>query len=122
LRPEEITAVVAHVRALGRVNVTPDARPLRWITADAAPGQRIFESTCAGCHGKDGVGAEGPALNNPVLGESASDTYLVETIGGGRRGTAMAGFREPSPVRPALTPGDIESVAAYLRILQGGKK
>jgi cbb3-type cytochrome c oxidase subunit III len=122
LRPDEVTAVVTHIRALGGINAAKDARPARWITADAALGQRIFETTCAGCHGKEGVGAEGPALNNPVLAESASDTYFVETIGRGRRGTAMAGFREPSPVRPALTEGEIESVAAYLRNLQGGKK
>jgi hypothetical protein len=65
-----------------------------------------------------GQGAEGPALNNTVLLEIATDTYLVETIGRGRRGTVMAGFSEPSPVRPALAPGDIQAVVAYLRSLQ----
>jgi mono/diheme cytochrome c family protein len=122
LRPEEIRAVAAYVRTLGGVTSAPDTQPRRWIKASPKTGKRIFEATCAGCHGKEGVGAEGPALNNVVLDESASDTYLVETISRGRRGTAMAGFTEPSTVRPALTRTDIESVVAYLRFLQGGKK
>jgi mono/diheme cytochrome c family protein len=121
LRPEEVKAVVAHVRALGGVTQVPDPRPARWVTADRTQGKRIFESTCAGCHGTQGKGGEGPALNNKVLLTSATDTYLVETISRGRRGTAMTGFLDPSPVRPALTRSDVESVVAYLRSLEGGK-
>lgn len=121
LRPEEVRAVVAHVRQLGAVAQESDPRAARWVNADAAHGRRIFESTCAGCHGQKGKGGEGPALNNRVLLESSTDTYLVETIGRGRRGTAMAGFLEPSPVRPALTRADIESLVAFLRSLEGGK-
>lgn len=122
LRPDEVKAVVAHLRTLGEGAVQePDSRPPRWVSGDAKAGGRIFSSTCAGCHGLQGTGAEGPALNNKVLLETATDSYLVETIGRGRRGTAMAGFSEPSPVRPALTRTDIESVVAYLRSFQGGK-
>ena len=76
---------------------------------------------CAGCHGLDGKGGEGPALNNKVLLQSATDTYLVETIRRGRSGTAMASFLDPSPARPALAESDIDDVVAYLRSLQGGK-
>ncbi len=121
LRAEEIKAVVAHVRTLGNTSQQPDTRPARWITASAAQGKSIFESICSGCHGPQGKGGQGPALNNKVLLESATDSYLVETISRGRRGTAMASFLEPSPVRPALTRSDIEAVVAYLRSLLGGK-
>jgi mono/diheme cytochrome c family protein len=121
LRPDEIKAVVAHLRALGQTPPPAESGPARWVTASAQTGKAIFESTCAGCHGKLGAGAEGPALNNKVLLDSATDRYLVETISRGRRGTAMAAFLDPSPVRPALTQSDIESVVAYLRSLQGGK-
>lgn len=121
LRPVEIKAVVEHVRRLGEVSQEVDPRPARWVSAEAGHGRRVFESVCAGCHGLKGKGGEGPALNNKVLLEAATDTYLVETISRGRRGTAMAAFLEPSPVRPALTKADIESVVAYLRSLEGGK-
>lgn len=121
LRPEEVKAVIAYVRAMGAVQAESDPHPARWVAGNAAQGKRIFESTCAGCHGAQGKGGEGPALNNKVLQASATDTYLVETIARGRRGTPMAAFSEPSPVRPTLTRADIESVVTYLRSLEGGK-
>lgn len=122
LRPEEAKAVIAYVRELGATEREADSQPAHWVAGDAARGKRIFESTCAGCHGAQGKGGEGPALNNKVLHAGATDTYLVETISRGRRGTAMAPFTEPSPVRPTLTKADIESVVTYLRSLQGGGK
>jgi mono/diheme cytochrome c family protein len=121
LRPDEARAVVAHVRTLGATGPKPDPLPPRWVKADAVYGKRVYESTCGGCHGARGQGGEAPALNNKVLLESTTDTFLFETIARGRRGTVMSGFSEPSPVRPALTRGDIEAVIAYLRFLQGGK-
>lgn len=121
LRPEEIRAAVEHLRQMGGVAPEPDPRPARWVQASPAAGKRLFDSVCGGCHGPRGQGGEGPALNNKVLLDSATDTYLVETIARGRRGTAMAGFLTSSPVRPALTREDIHSIVAYLRSLQGGK-
>jgi cbb3-type cytochrome c oxidase subunit III len=122
LRPEEAKAVIAYVRELGGVEREADPQPAHWVAGDAARGRKIFESTCAGCHGAQGKGGEGPALNNKVLQAGATDTYLVETISRGRRGTGMAAFTEPSPVHPTLTKADIESVVTYLRSLQGGGK
>jgi cytochrome c oxidase cbb3-type subunit 3 len=122
LRAEEIQSVVSYVRGLGGAAPPPDTRPARWITADARHGKRVFESTCAGCHGQEGKGGQGPALNNKVLLESATDTFFVETVRRGRRGTDMASFIEPSPARPVLSQPDIEAVVAYLRSLEGGKR
>jgi mono/diheme cytochrome c family protein len=115
LRPEEIEAVVRHLRDLGGVAAEPDPRPLRWVRGDAAEGERLYRAHCALCHGDRGQGAEGPALRNAVLLASASDTYLVETIRRGRRGTTMQGFLTPTPARPALADAEIESLVALLR-------
>ena len=115
LRPAEIDALVAYLRAAGGVAHEPDGRARRWVTGDAAAGQRLFASICAGCHGPDGEGGEGPALANPVLLATATDTYLTETIRRGRPGTAMPSFTTPSPVRPVLTPDEIEDIVAFLR-------
>ncbi len=122
LRGEELAAVIGYLRAMPKVTVETDSRPARWVSADWRTGKRVFDSICAGCHGQDGKGGAGPALNNKVLLAAATDTYLVETIRRGRRGTAMSSFLESSPVRPALTAGDIESVVAWLRTLEGGKR
>lgn len=121
LRPDELKTVTDYLRLLAGVPPEADNLPPRWVSAGPGRGKEIFESVCAGCHGPQGKGAEGPALNNNVLLASATDTYLVKTISRGRRGTAMAGFLEPSPVRPTLTRADIESVVAYLRSLETGK-
>jgi cbb3-type cytochrome c oxidase subunit III len=116
LRPTEIDAVVAHVRTLGGgITPRPDPKPPRWVRGDVRAGESLFQANCSGCHGRTGAGGEGPALVNAVLLGAATDTYLVETIRTGRRGTAMEGFATPSPTRPALSDPEIESIVAFLR-------
>ena len=75
----------------------------------------MYGRFCAGCHGANGEGTQAPALNNQVLLANATDTYFVETIGRGRRGTEMFGFREASPIRPALADAEIEAIVAFIR-------
>jgi mono/diheme cytochrome c family protein len=115
LTPAEIVAVVAHIRHLGGARQEPDGKPPRWVEGDPEAGKRLFAASCAGCHGPQGQGSEGPALRNKVLLATATDTFLVETIRRGRRGTAMEGFAGPTIVRPALAPSEIESIVAFLR-------
>jgi mono/diheme cytochrome c family protein len=117
LLPEEIGALVAHLRHLaGDVPQEPPghAEP-RWVAADPQVGRSFYARFCAGCHGAAGEGLQAPALNNAALLSAATDEYLVETIGRGRRGTEMQGFQTPSPIRPALTDGEIESIVAFVR-------
>jgi mono/diheme cytochrome c family protein len=115
LRPDDVPALVTHLRSLANVPAPVDARPPRWVTGDPRQGERLFVAACAGCHGAKGEGLEGPALNNAVLQKFATDTYLVETISRGRRGTAMLGFVVPTPARRTLAPSEIESVVSFLR-------
>ena len=116
LRPAEIDTVVRFVRILGRTPFRGDARPDRWATGDAGDGERLFARNCALCHGASGEGTdEGSALNNSVLLETATDTYLIETIGAGRPGTTMQAFLEPAVTRRALDPREIESIVTFLR-------
>jgi mono/diheme cytochrome c family protein len=124
LLPEEIAAVVAHLRKLGGgvSQLPPHHEEPRWVDADPEHGKRLFGQYCAGCHGAKGEGVQAPALNNAVLLATATDDYLVETIGRGRRGTEMLGFRDPSPVRPALSEEDIESIVAFIRQWDGGSR
>ncbi len=46
---------------------------------------------------------------------AATDTFFVETIARGRRGTGMVGFAESSPIHPTLTRADIESIVSFIR-------
>lgn len=118
LSEESIRSVVAYIRRLGGgVEASIDTRPPRWAGGSKELGGKLFAANCAGCHGKTGEGGEGPALNNKVLLTAATDTFLFETISQGRGGTVMKGFSQPSPVRKALTPYEMESVVSYLRSL-----
>jgi mono/diheme cytochrome c family protein len=115
LRDEDITTLVSHLRSLAGVPPPVDPQPARWVQGDRREGQRLFAAICSGCHGPNGEGGEGPALNNPVLQQFATDTYFVETITRGRRGTAMPTFSEPAPTRPTLSRQEIESVVSFIR-------
>ncbi|HWP66154.1 MAG TPA: c-type cytochrome [Candidatus Limnocylindria bacterium] len=116
LRPAEIDAVVAHVRTFAPdVPAPDDAEPWRWARGDAAEGARLYAEACASCHGERGEGREGPALANPRLLASATDTYLVATIRRGRTGTAMPAFGSPSPTHRVLDDAEIESIVTFMR-------
>jgi mono/diheme cytochrome c family protein len=116
LKPEGIRRVVAYLRELGgNVAFTSDANPARWVKGNAAAGAKLFAANCAGCHGQKGEGGEGPALNNKTLLATATDRFLLETIGRGRRGTAMKGFLDPSLAQRTLTATEVESIVTFIR-------
>lgn len=113
---DEIKSLIAYIRALGgNVQYKPDTMPRVWAKGDANAGARLFISNCAGCHGAVGEGLEGPALSNKNFLANVTDTFLVETISRGRRGTIMQGFNNSSVVRRALTREEIEAIVVYLR-------
>lgn len=115
---EEIKAVVAYIRLLGgNVQAVPDSMPQIWAKGDPAAGAILFTENCAGCHGKNGIGGDGPALGNKAFLTNVTDTFLVGTVSRGRQGTVMQGFANASPIRKVLTQGEIESIVVYLRSL-----
>jgi mono/diheme cytochrome c family protein len=116
LRPDEIEAIVLHLRrASGVTEPSPDARPPRWADGDRERGAALYAANCASCHGAQGEGGEGTALANRVLLATASDGYLATTIRDGRSGTTMEPFGRPSPVRRMLTADEIESIVTHIR-------
>jgi mono/diheme cytochrome c family protein len=119
LTSDDVRAIVEHLRTRAGIAPPKDTRPPGWVRGDVALGERIYAASCSGCHGARGEGGEGPALNNPVLQQFATDSYLVETVTRGRRGTAMAGFLEPSSVRRALSSSEIEAVVTFIRTWEG---
>lgn len=115
LTAQDAAAILTHLRSIARVAPPVDPRTPRWAAGDPKTGERLFAGSCSGCHGPRGEGGDGPALNNPVLQQLATDSYLAETIARGRRGTAMPAFLEPSPVHRTLSRQEIESVVTFLR-------
>lgn len=115
----DVTALVQEIRRMAGAKAPVETRPPRWVAGDTALGGLLFAAACSGCHGAKGEGPEAPALNNPVLLEHATDTFLVETIKRGRPGTAMHGFAQPSTVHRTLSDAEVEAIVSFIRTLGG---
>ncbi len=118
LHPEEIDAIIAALRERAGQPEIDDGKPARWVAAPGPgtrPGEELFLTNCAGCHGQKGEGGEGLALRNKAVLETATDSYLVRTISQGRRGTKMQAFAQASPTHPALAQDEIESIVWFIR-------
>jgi cytochrome c oxidase cbb3-type subunit III len=76
---------------------------------DAVAGKRLFERHCALCHGVDGKGGRGPALNRVHLPHAPDDTALKAVIAGGIPPNMPEGW--------FLNEEDVANLAAFVRSL-----
>lgn len=98
-----------------RAQTPPQVRAQKTDTAVSTRGKQGFVSTCAGCHGLDGRGAErAPNIAERPQVQRLSDTQISKIIEHGIPGTGMPGFH-------ALDHSEVQAIVAYLRILQGKK-
>jgi mono/diheme cytochrome c family protein len=72
------------------------------IEGDRSDGEQVYADTCASCHGADGEGAVGPALQGHVAGMHRADTVDVVLDGEGTMG----------PVQD-LDPAELANGVAY---------
>jgi putative heme-binding domain-containing protein len=78
-----------------------------------APGQRPYNSNCAGCHGLDGRGSDkGPNIAASVNVRHLSDARVSSIIAEGIPGTGMPAFH-------SLGKQQTRAIVGYIRILQG---
>jgi cytochrome c oxidase cbb3-type subunit III len=77
---------------------------------DIQEGKKLFDGMCARCHGIDGTGDEGPALNRAVLSHAATDDALQEVIREGIPDRGMPRVRR-------LTDNELNQLVAYVRSL-----
>jgi len=78
-----------------------------YTPADIENGSRLFQSTCAGCHGQNGDGVAGIDLSRGQFRRATSDTELIKVIQTGIQGTTMPPHN--------LTDQQAGSIVAYLR-------
>ncbi|HEU0005681.1 MAG TPA: cytochrome c, partial [Terriglobia bacterium] len=83
--------------------------PWAFPANDPAPGERLFQLHCAGCHGPKGEGGKGPSLAVSRLARSPADKELINVITEGIDGTEMPTSR--------LDKDQIKQVAAFVRQL-----
>lgn len=79
-------------------------------------GRKIYNEQCANCHGAQGEGGVGPALNNKTLLEKTVDDVLFSIIRSGVPLTEMPAWSVD--YGGALTDQDIRHVVAFIRAWQ----
>jgi cytochrome c oxidase cbb3-type subunit III len=79
----------------------------------SATGPRLYNSSCAGCHGLDGHGSDkGANIAENMKLRNLPDAQLAEIISGGVPGTGMPAFS-------SLSATQVHAVVDYVRALQG---
>jgi mono/diheme cytochrome c family protein len=81
----------------------------QWPIGDALLGGEIYAEKCGVCHGQEGEGGIGPAMQPSQFVQDYNNAELVEFILEGRSGTAMAGFDS------RLNEDEIANVVTFLR-------
>jgi cytochrome c oxidase cbb3-type subunit 3 len=79
-------------------------------------GQGLFSQNCAACHGPNGEGLIGPALNSKQFLGEASDDMIRSLISTGIPGSKMGPFLQD--YGGPLTAEEIHDIASYLRSLE----
>ena len=85
-------------------------RDLTLTLGELAQGKRIYVGQCALCHGIEGVGGRGPALNQPALRRAKDDLALFNVIKNGVAGTEM-------PAAWYMTEREVWRVVGYIHYL-----
>lgn len=81
---------------------------------DIDDGGRVFQSTCANCHGPDGDEVAGIDLGRGIFRRAKTDQDLIQIIRTGVAGTAMPASDMPVP--------QAEQIVAYLRSVAATKR
>jgi mono/diheme cytochrome c family protein len=112
LTDEGVREVVAFLRAWEPT--APEIQPAAFVP-DAGRGAVLFASTCAICHGEQGVGTErAPRLNDPQRLKALSDDWYRGVIRNGRPAKGMPTWGT------VLSPNQIEDLVALIAAWRAG--
>lgn len=92
-----------------------DAREIH-LASLAEQGASIYSFNCASCHGADGEGGIGPALNSEQFLTSANDEQITALVAVGIPGSPMNAYS--IDFGGPLTSEQIHAVTTYLRSLE----
>jgi len=106
LQDDEIQQLLNHVRKWKIPS--PEFLEFDARRGDVPEGRTLFKSHCSFCHGGNGEGGLGPALNNQDLLILATRRFLFDTIVSGRANTAM-------PSWSRFTGAAMEDILAFIR-------
>src|SRR5262249_15264411 len=87
----------------------PDPRPSRGPNDPIARAWAVYDQRCVACHGRNLEGGAAGSLVADVWKFGGADADLVEPIRNGRKGTAMAAFKD------VLTDEEVWSLVVLIR-------
>lgn len=102
---------ISHLVAFLRGWPTGEEKDLEAVLRGGA----TFAVACSSCHGRNGEGGLGTALNNRFFLRLVPDEFLRRTILEGRPGTPMKGFRDRPEGEIRLSPEQVEGIIKFLR-------
>ncbi|HKZ68848.1 MAG TPA: c-type cytochrome [Anaerolineales bacterium] len=111
LNDDQVDAVVAFMRGW-EANPPVELPPEVSVGQAVLTGAQVFVEICARCHGADGEGGIGPALNDPAFQTRYDDQALFDTISNGHEATAMIAWGD------ILSTDQITQLVRYLRTLK----
>jgi len=114
LDDEQVDTVVAFIRsweANPPVEFPPEivSIPPSAPEQPALSGSQVFASVCASCHGPDGEGGLGPALNTDDFQDRYDDQTMFDTINNGHEATPMIAWGD------IITSDQITQLVQYIR-------
>lgn len=90
-----------------------DTERERQLQSLATSGEQIWGFNCASCHGLNGEGGVGPALNSKQFLQAATDSQMELLIAVGIPGTQMSAFSQDHA--GPLTSEQIKAVVTFMR-------
>ncbi len=110
LRSDEIDRLVQYIR--GWEPSPPPVESVAVARGNPQFGRALYQSRCAGCHGREGGGSVGGVnIRLPAFLAAASDEFLRDSIIDGRSNTAMPSWKQ-------LNGDEVSDILAYLRTLE----
>jgi mono/diheme cytochrome c family protein len=76
-------------------------------------GSQVYQQNCSSCHGLNGEGGAGPALNSQQFLQSATDAQATTLIAVGIPGTQMSAFSQDHG--GSLTSEQIKAIVTFMR-------
>ncbi len=107
----DIQAQLAAQETTAALNALQELRD-QWPIGDPASGALLYTANCSACHGVQGEGGIGFALNPSPFIQGQTNAELLAFLQQGRPSTAMAGFAD------RLSDAQLADVIAFLRLWQ----
>ncbi|MCP4403716.1 MAG: c-type cytochrome [bacterium] len=112
LSDPQMNDIVAYIRS--HENQQPNEIISNVVTGTLSTGKLLYTQLCEQCHGKNGKGGLGPALNNPEFLGAATDGFIQAAIVRGRKGTPMRAWGLGTQGLQELPEEMINDITAYI--------